>query len=105
MTKSPPPTGAPWPRLSAERLAQALLPLAEQVQEPALRAQLNALATVLSSLPAQRAGDEARAEAERALEEAMGRGDEEAAIELARRLAASDRAAVQAVDWSAVSGG
>ena len=72
----------------------------------ALRAQLSALATVVSSLDARRPPDgPARAELEQRLDAAIETADEAAVIAAATSLARSDRAAVQSVDWSAVSGG
>jgi hypothetical protein len=102
---TPPAAPGPWPILDAERLADAVGGLAESASEPALRAQLHALATVLGSLPAQGPGDEVRGSLERALDTALERGDDAAVVAAARTLAARDRTAVQSVDWSAVSGG
>ena len=96
----------PWPPLRPERLAAAVATLAANQQDTALRAQLSALATVLASLDARRERDgSARAELERRLETAIETDDEAAVIQAARSLTRADRAAVQSVDWSAVSGG
>jgi hypothetical protein len=96
----------PWPRLQADRLAAAVATLAEPLQDAALRAQLSALATVVSSLdgPGERV-DPARVELQRRLEDAIASADEPTVIEAARALARHDRGAVRSVDWSAVSGG
>jgi hypothetical protein len=96
----------PWPTLHPDRLAAAVATLAGQQPDAALRAQLSALATVVSSLDARRPSDgSGRAELERRLDAAIESADEAAVIEAATSLARSDRAAVQSVDWSAVSGG
>jgi hypothetical protein len=95
----------PWPALDPERLSAAVAQLAEPVADAALRAQLHSLATVISSLPAQAIADPQRPERELALAQALTAEDEPAVIAAARALAAADRAAVQSVDWSAVSGG
>jgi hypothetical protein len=105
MTTAPTlPTG-PWPALDPERLSAAVAQLAEPVADAALRAQLHSLATVISSLPAQAIDNPQRPELALALEQALTAEDEGAVIASARALAAADRAAVQSVDWSAVSGG
>jgi hypothetical protein len=101
---SDPPAG-PWPPLDVERLSAVVAGMAEPVADAALRAQLYALATVLSSLPAQDVVDPSRPEREQALEAALAAEDEAAVITAARALGAADRLAVQSVDWSAVSGG
>ncbi len=105
MTSSAADTG-PWPTLHPDRLAAAVATLAGPQPDAALRAQLSALATVVSSLDARRQPDgSARAELEQRLEAAIESADEAAVIAAATSLARSDRAAVQSVDWSAVSGG
>jgi hypothetical protein len=96
----------PWPPLQADRLAAAVATLAQPLKDAALRAQLSALATVISSLgtPVQR-DDPVRVELQRRLEDAIASADEPAVIESARALSRHDRGAVRSVDWSAVSGG
>lgn len=103
-TPSDHPPG-PWPPLHTQRLAEAVDALAEPLGDAALRAQLHALATVLTSLSVQNVTDPERPERERTLERALAGEDEAAVIVAARVLAAIDRRAVQQVDWSAVSGG
>jgi hypothetical protein len=105
MTTAPALPSGPWPPLDPERLSAAVTQLAEPVADAALRAQLHSLATVISSLPAQAIADPQRPALELELERALDAEDEPAVIAAARALAAADRAAVQSVDWSAVSGG
>lgn len=105
MSTSPDLPPGPWAPLRPRRLADAVTALAEPLEDAALRAQLRALATVLTSLPVGDVADPARPAHERALERALADEDEAAIIASARALAAIDRRAVQSVDWSAVSGG
>jgi hypothetical protein len=115
MTPSSSSAQPPWPPLAAAQLSRATRALAAGVAEPALRAQLEALATAIDCLGAQPGGGESRegeasrsgsdAQPEGALARALAAGDETAVIDAARRLAAADRGLVPPVDWSAVSGG
>jgi hypothetical protein len=93
-----------WPPLAGERLGDAVAALAERVSEADVRAQLHALASILRNLGREAEGGEERRALSTALVAAVAAGEEEQAIEVARRLAALDRAAVRPVDWTAASG-
>jgi hypothetical protein len=88
-----------WPPVEPERLADAVELLADRVEERDVRAQLNALAAVLRNVGRESEGEAERQELQRALAE---RPDD---LDVLRRLAALNRAAVRPVDWSAVTGG
>jgi hypothetical protein len=95
----PPPSDEP------ERLADAVSALASRVAEPEVRAQLHALGGLVRNLarPPVPAGEREAVEA--ALQTAVDRGDEPAAIAAMRQMAALDRASIRPVDWSAASRG
>jgi Ser/Thr protein kinase RdoA (MazF antagonist) len=90
---------------STQRLADAVVALAGRVTEPDVRAQLHALGGILGNLDAAPVDAARREELERRLRDAMRGGDEPAAVEAMRRLAALERAPLRGVDWSAASRG
>jgi hypothetical protein len=86
------------------RLADAVLALAAQADQPELRGQLHALRGAILNLG--READAAQREPlERALATALEREDEPAVIAAMRSLAAFERAAVVPLDWTAASHG
>jgi hypothetical protein len=91
--------------MPAERLPAAVRALAARVAEPDVRAQLHALAGILDNVGRSVPATGERAAVAGALRAAMAAGDEAAAIDAARSLAALDRAGLRRVDWSAASGG
>ena len=95
---------APWPSLNPQRVSEAVQALAEGIEDPALRAQLHALATVIGPLSALPPDPRAQ-ELGRVLARALERDDEAGVVSAARELAAHNRSLAQSVDWSAVSGG
>jgi hypothetical protein len=88
-----------------ERLADAVTALATRATDPEVRAQLHALDGLLRALAAPAPEPAQRAPLVAAIDAAIERGEEHAAIAAMRRLAALDRAAVPSVDWSAASRG
>ena len=88
-----------------DRLAAAVSAIAGRVTEPEARAQLHALAALLNGYEPASASPEERARLEQAVQQAIDRDDEPAAIEAMRELAAIERSAVRGVNWSAASGG
>jgi hypothetical protein len=85
-----------------DRLADALTALAARVPDAGVRAQLHALAGIVRNADRQPVDTQALTAA---LDDAVEREDEPAAIAAMRRLAAAERAGLRAVDWSAASGG
>jgi hypothetical protein len=94
-----------WPPVETDRLADALAALAERVVERDVRAQLHALGAVLRNLGGEEADMEERRRLADELAAACAEGDEPRALAALRELAALDRGARRAVDWSAVTGG
>ena len=95
--------GSASPPVTRERLTAALAEVTGRVREPDIRAQLGALAALLTNLGRESTGD--RGPLEMAIAAAMADGDEAALIDAMRRLAALDRAALAPVDWAAVTRG
>lgn len=94
-----------WPAHDPERLADAVVALAERVAEPDVRAELHALSAVIRNTGRERAvAAESAARAGR-LADALATGDEDAVVAALRQLTAHNREAVRPVDWSAASGG
>src|SRR5881398_3207967 len=92
----------PWaaaasPAVTNERLAAALAEVTRRVRKPDIRAQLSALAALLGNLGSPAPDAAARGPLEAALATAMADGDEAAAIDAMRRLAALDRAVLAPV--------
>ena len=93
-----------WPPVDPERLAAAVDALAGRESGPDSNAQLYALAALVRNLGRETGGADVRLELERLVDEALGAGDENAALRAARELTALDRATVVPVDWTAASG-
>jgi hypothetical protein len=88
-----------------DRLAASVALLTERVGEPAVRAQLHALAPLLQDIGSPPPDPVARARLEEAIARAIASEDEAGLIAAMEQLAALDRAAAGSVAWSAASGG
>jgi hypothetical protein len=87
--------------LDPDRLADTVAALAARTPDGSVRAQLHALAGIVRNAGREPADTAALAAA---VDTALEREDEPAAIAAMRRLAAAERAGLRAVDWSAASG-
>ncbi len=93
------------PEVTPARLAESVAELAARVDEASVRAQLHALVSLLENIDSGDPDPSERAPLEDRIGAALESDDEAGAIAAMRELAALDRAAVRAVDWSAASSG
>jgi hypothetical protein len=90
---------------STDRLAEAVRALAERATDPALRAQLHALAGTMENLDAQPSVPAEQQALEQAVDAALDASDEPGLVAAMRALGACERATIRPVDWSAASRG
>lgn len=98
-----PPADA-LPPLDFAHVARVVAEQAASDDDRAARAQISAAAALIAAAPALLATPEGRDRLERAVADAMERGDLDGAVESAAVLASFDRARVAKVDWSAAGG-